>query len=64
MVNRLLFVFEGEVTEKGIVNSFTKFYLNENTVIQCAFCQDVYYLYEQLTQDRDLDLFMLLKEKK
>lgn len=37
--------------------------MNENTVIQCAFCQDVYYLYEQLAQDRDLDLFMLLKEK-
>lgn len=63
MANKLLFVFEGQTTEKDILNSLTKFHLNENTVIHCAFCQDIYFLFDQLQQDEDLDLFMLLKEK-
>lgn len=62
MVNQLLFVFEGQVTEDRLLEYVTKFFLNENTIICCAFCQDIYHLFQELEQDEDLDLFVLLKE--
>ncbi|MEN9998849.1 MAG: hypothetical protein RI922_1839 [Bacteroidota bacterium] len=63
MANKILFVFEGECTEKNIVSSFSQHFVNESTVIYCAYCQEVYQLHKELSEDEDLDLFLLLKEK-
>lgn len=63
MSNKILFVFEGERTEKLIINSLTKFFVNENTTVQFAFCADIYQLYNKLYNDDDLDTFSILKKR-
>lgn len=63
MSNNILFVFEGEKTEKQITNNLTKYFVNENTIVQCAFCTDIYRLHREIAEDEDLDTFVLLKEK-
>ncbi len=63
MSNYILFIFEGEKTEKKIVNNLTKFFISENnTVIQCAYCNNIYKLYKDIDNDEFLDTFVLLKE--
>ena len=61
MANQILFVFEGEATEEKIVRNLEKFFLNENTLICCAFCAEIYQLYKKIEEDPFLDLFVLLK---
>lgn len=63
MSNRILFVFEGEKTEKQITDNLTNYFLIENTIIQCAYCTDIYQLHREISEDEDLDTFVLLKEK-
>jgi len=63
MSNSILFVFEGEKTEEQITNNLTKYFINENTNIQCAFCADVYQLYGKIYNDPDLDMFTILKNR-
>ena len=63
MSNHILFVFEGEKTEKQITQNLKRFFINENTVLLSAFCADIYQLHKQISSDEDLDIFMLLKEK-
>ncbi len=64
MSNHILFVFEGQNTEKQIAdNLLENIFIIENTVIQCAFCTDIYQLHKAISTDEDLDVFMLLKEK-
>ncbi|HPT11393.1 MAG TPA: hypothetical protein PLP69_02105 [Bacteroidales bacterium] len=63
MSNRILFVFEGEKTEKQITENLTKYFIKENIIIQCAYCTDIYKLHKELSDDDDLDVFVLLKEK-
>lgn len=62
MANNILFVFEGEKTEKQITNNLTQYFVNENTIVQCAYCAEIYQLYRQISIDEDLDTFELLKE--
>ena len=64
MSNNILFVFEGEKTEKQITDNLTKYFLNsdENTIVRCAYCNDIYELHKVISQDEDLDTFELLKE--
>jgi len=64
MSNNILFVFEGEKTEKQITNSLTKYFVNndENTIVQSVYGNDIYELYKVIAQDEDLDTFALLKE--
>ncbi len=61
MSNKVLFIFEGEKTEDKIVKSLQKFFLNESTVITCAYCNNLYQLYKDVQADEDLDTFVLLK---
>jgi len=61
-MSNILFVFEGEKTEKQITDNLTKYFINENTVVQCAYCNDVYELHKEIAEDEDLDTFALLKE--
>ena len=64
MPNNILFVFEGEKTEKQITDSLTKYFVNDkdHTIIRCVYGNDVYELYKAIAGDRDLDTFALLKE--
>ncbi len=62
MANNILFVFEGERTEKLITDNLkVNFFDDSNTIIQCAYCTTIYNLYNTLSKDEDLDLFVLLK---
>lgn len=62
--NKILFIFEGESTEKKIANNLSKYFVNKNTIIQCAFCSDIYQFYDKLQKDEDLDAFSVLKKIK
>lgn len=61
-MSNILFVFEGERTEEQLVNSLTKYFFNENTLVKCAFCAEIYQLHKAISNDSDLDTFTLLKE--
>ena len=61
--NNLLFVFEGDRTERQIVDNLQRFFVNENTVIQCVYCGEIYQIYEDISKDEDLDIFNLIKER-
>jgi len=64
MANNILFVFEGEKTERQITKNLTQFFLNENTIITCAYCSTIYQVYKEISADEDLDTFSLLKNRK
>jgi len=61
----ILFVFEGEKTEKQLFNSFKKYYIElfGCKAISC-FGADIYAFYSEIRNDKYLTLFGLLKEKK
>jgi len=63
--NYILFVFEGEKTEKDIFDSLRKYYLSENpnTIVYGVHCGEIYSLYHKLENDEDLDIFQILKEE-
>lgn len=63
MPNNILFIFEGERTEKIIVQSLEKHILLHNAAIKCAYAADIYQLYREIESDSDLDVFNLLKER-
>lgn len=63
MSNNILFIFEGERTEYQITTNLQKFFVNENTIIKCAFCGEIYQLYQQISEDEDLDTFSLIKAR-
>lgn len=66
MSNNILFIFEGESTEKKIVKSLQTNFLNENlvdnTIIKCSFGTEIYQLYKKLQEDPDLDTFNLVRD--
>jgi hypothetical protein len=67
MSTNILFVFEGENTEKIIVNSLENHFLKRNmignTIIKCAFAAEIYQLYRKIEEDTDFDTFNLIKER-
>lgn len=63
MINRILFVFEGERTENLVYDSLSKHFLDKDLIITCAYCAEIYQLYEEIKEDEYLDVFPLLKEK-
>lgn len=62
MPNNILFVFEGSKTEGSITDSLLKFFVNENTVVTCAYCNTVYGLHNAISSDEYLDTFNLLRD--
>ena len=62
MSNNILFIFEGQKTEKSITDNLTKFFVNENTVITCAYCTTIYKMYADISEDEYLDTFSLVKD--
>lgn len=63
MSNKILFVFEGGRAENQIVTNLQKFFINENTVIKCVYGAEIYQIYKQLVEDKDLDSFNLIKDR-
>lgn len=62
MSSNILFIFEGPKTEKSITDNLTKFFVNENTVITCAYCTTIYKMYADISEDEYLDTFSLVKD--
>lgn len=62
MSNKVLFIFEGPKLESSITNNLTKFFVNENTIITCAYCTTIYKMYSEICKDEDLDTFNLVKD--
>jgi hypothetical protein len=62
MSNNILFIFEGPKTEKSITDNLIKFFVNENTVITCAYCTTIYKMYSDISADQFLDTFNLVKD--
>lgn len=64
MSEYILFVFEGEKTERTITDSLLKYFINgEHRVVISSFKTDIYSLYGQLKKDEDLDAFAIVKER-
>ncbi|AMO68282.1 hypothetical protein DOK_04748 [gamma proteobacterium BDW918] len=62
-MERTLFIFEGEKTEKLYFQSLEKAFFNgEESRLLASFRNDIYDLYAQIDGDEDLDLFQLVKE--
>ena len=61
--NNILFIFEGERAECQITNNLQQFFINESTIIKCAYCAEIYQLYREINNDDDLDTFNLIKER-
>ena len=64
MSNNILFILEGLKTEKSIIDNLTKFFVNENTIVTCAYCTTIYKMYSEISQDQFIDTFSLLKDIK
>lgn len=62
MSNNILFIFEGPKTEKSITDNLIKFFVNENTVITCAYCTTIYKMYTDISKDEFLDTFNIVKD--
>jgi len=62
MSSNILFIFEGPKTEKSITDNLTEFFVNENTVITCAYCTTIYKMYNDISEDEYLDTFSLVKD--
>ncbi|EOG3606819.1 hypothetical protein, partial [Staphylococcus epidermidis] len=62
MTERILFVFEGEKTEKTITDSLLKNFIeNDKRVVISSFKTDIYALYKLMSEDEDLDVFAVMK---
>ena len=62
MLSRILFIFEGPKLENNISASLVRYFVNDHTIITCAYCTTIYKLYAAIEEDEDLDTFILLKE--
>lgn len=64
MTECILFIFEGDKTEKTITDSLLKFYIkNDKRIVFSSFKTDIYALYKMLSEDEDLDVFAIIKER-
>jgi hypothetical protein len=63
MSTNILFIFEGEKTERAIIQSLEKHIINNNTIFKCAFAADLYQFFREIESDTDLDTFSLIKER-
>lgn len=64
MAEHILFVFEGEKTEKTITDSLLKNFIeSDKRIVISSFKTDIYALYKLMSKDEDLDVFALMKER-
>lgn len=64
MANYILFVFEGEKTERLIFANLKTYFFNnaEKDILILYHCGEIYSLYHKLKNDSGLDLFGVLQE--
>lgn len=65
MANTILFIFEGEKTERLLLQSFRRFYFQEHgrSLIAATYNTTVYSLYRELKNDEFLDIVEVLRER-
>lgn len=63
-MNRImLVVFEGEVREQDYFNSAQRnFFESDKHIIKCAYGNDIYELYREISSDQDLDIVEIIRE--
>ncbi|MFT5730234.1 MAG: hypothetical protein ACI8PB_004412 [Desulforhopalus sp.] len=64
MANYILFVFEGEKTERLIFDKLKRYFFNDPTkdILISYHCGEIYSLYHKLKNDPGLDLYGVLQE--
>ena len=65
MLNKILFVFEGQRPEKIILQSLCNnlFNVKKHLIVECVFDAEIYQLYAWLKKDEYIDTFEMLKGK-
>ncbi|MDY0315980.1 MAG: hypothetical protein GX793_04915 [Bacteroidales bacterium] len=63
MSNKVLFVFEGEKTEKQIISNLQTFFLDARTTVKCVYGAEIYQIYKDIKDDDDLDTFNFIREQ-
>ena len=65
VANTILFIFEGERTERLLLQSFQRFYFQENgrSLITATYNTTIYSLYRELKNDEFLDIVEILRER-
>lgn len=64
MPDVVLLVFEGEKTEKLVLNNLKRHYFSENnSVIHATFAAEIYQLWEKIRDDEFLDIVELIRER-
>lgn len=58
----ILFVFEGEKREPNIMQIIKELYFEDDKYVFVSYCNHIQSLFNELNEDRDLDLVGLLKE--
>jgi hypothetical protein len=62
MSNKVLFIFEGDKTERKITANLVKCFPDDKLVIHSAYCTTIYNLYNRISKDEDLDTFSILQK--
>lgn len=62
MSHNILFILEGKNPDKSIADSLSKFFINDHTVITCAYCTTIYQMYKSISEDEFLDTFNLVRD--
>lgn len=60
---KILFIVEGEKTERQIINNLQKNFLSDSDVEVVLYKQNIYELYSEIKNDEFLDVGKLVKEK-
>lgn len=64
MTEKILFVFEGDKTEKTITDSLLKHFItNSDRIVISSYKTDIYSLYKEISADDDLDAFAVVIDK-
>lgn len=63
MSNRILFIYEGEVTEKQLLDNIKPLYFDTDDFIFYPYKINIYPLWKKLQENSDYDIFLYLKTK-
>lgn len=64
MLDKILFIFEGERSEYLLYDQLLKkYFFNKHNNILCSFKNNIYNLYLELKKDTDLEIFSLMKDR-
>ncbi|EKN8282039.1 hypothetical protein [Vibrio cholerae] len=60
--SRILCVFEGESREPKFFNSLKRVFFEDSDIYFCCYGNDIYELFEKISDDDDLNIFDLIRE--